>query len=111
MKTRQILPVVVLLLSIFAYGCGNLDSEIQRNRRDLAQLRTGMSKDEVFALMGPPIEGKKYCRPDVWFYYTDCKWSDSMITRDECTPILFENDKVIGWGQDAYKRHILFEPW
>ncbi|MCJ7555009.1 MAG: DUF3192 domain-containing protein [Ignavibacteriaceae bacterium] len=36
---------------------------------------------------------------EVWYYYTDMKAYDGAITDDELTPVVFENDKLIGWGQ------------
>ena len=104
--------VVGVLLLIFSVSCGNLDKEIVRNRGNLPKLRLGMTKDEVRAVMGNPVTGQKYCRPNIWFYYTDCKWSDSMITADECTPVVFDKDgKVCGWGREYYKNHFLTASW
>jgi hypothetical protein len=28
-----------------------------------------------------------------------------MITRDECTPLFFEDGKLAGWGQQEYKKY------
>ena len=32
------------------------------------------------------------------FYYTDVKARDNAITDDELTPLVFEDDKLVGWG-------------
>ncbi|HRR06782.1 MAG TPA: DUF3192 domain-containing protein, partial [Victivallales bacterium] len=69
-------------------------------------LKSGMSKEEVISLLGKPIEGEKYCRDDVLFYYDGAKWFDGSITSDECFPLVFEDGKLIGWGQDFYQMHI-----
>ncbi len=68
-------------------------------------LRQGMSKDEVLSLLGRPIEGEKYCREDVLFYYDGPKWFDGSITSDETFPLVFEKGKLVGWGQDFYQEH------
>ena len=42
-----------------------------------------------------PKNGHVY---EVYFYYTDCKMDDKAITDDELTPVVFEENKVVGWG-------------
>ena len=65
-----------------------------------------MSKAEVTAVMGEPLKDEVYCSDDVWYYFTESKWSDGAITRDECTPLFFdENGNLLGWGQKAYKKY------
>ncbi|MFZ2655934.1 MAG: DUF3192 domain-containing protein [Victivallales bacterium] len=95
---RIFLLSFILGMAIFLVSC-----ETWRNRDNIEKLKKGMTKDEVTAVMGEPVKGEKYCLPDVFFYYTDCEWHDGNITHDECTPIVFEKDKVIGWGRDFYK--------
>ena len=74
-----------------------------KNLENMKSLKKGMTKKEVIAIMGDPVTGETYCKPDVLFYYTDPKWSDGNITSDECSPLVFEKDKLIGWGQEFYK--------
>ena len=77
---------------------------IKKNKENLKSLHIGMSKQEVLDLMGEPLKGEVYNTKNVWYYFTEVKWSDGAITRDECTPIYFVDGKVAGWGQDAYKK-------
>ena len=42
----------------------------------------------------------------VYFYYTDQKKADGAITDDELTPVVFENDKVVGWGIEFLDRNV-----
>jgi hypothetical protein len=35
---------------------------------------------------------------EVLYYYTDLKHADGAITDDELTPIVLEEDRVVGWG-------------
>jgi len=63
-----------------------------------------MSKKQVLAIMGKPLENEVYNTNDVWYYFTQVKWSDGSITRDECSPVYFENNKLVGWGTKEYKK-------
>jgi len=76
-------------------------AEIERNQKNLAKIRKGMTRKEVLKIMGEPVKGEAYCTDKVLFYYTRQSWMDGMIMRDECTPIAFDDfDRVIGWGPD-----------
>ena len=75
--------------------------EIERNQKNLAKIRKGMTKKQVLEIMGEPVKGEAYCTDNVFFYYTRQSWMDGMIMRDECTPIAFDEfGRVIGWGPD-----------
>lgn len=96
----RILPVAAaaLALMLLAVGCGT--AEMARNRRGVALLRQGMTHDEVRAVLGEPLVNEAYHEPDVWHYYTQRRWADGAITHDECTPVVFADGRVVGWGQD-----------
>ncbi len=85
--------------STFAYG------EARENLRKSANLRIGMTKAQVLETMGEPIRNETYCRPDIWFYYINPLWYDGMPTLDECMPLVFKDDKLIGWGNDFYNKY------
>ncbi len=40
----------------------------------------------------------------VMFYRTQHIQSDGITTKDECTPMLFENGSLIAWGDTAYQQ-------
>ena len=87
--------VMILLLPSCFYA------EMDRNQKNLARIRKGMTKKQVLEIMGEPIKGEAYCSEKVFFYYTRQSWMDGMVMRDECTPIAFDEfDRVIGWGPD-----------
>ena len=111
MKKKRLLFLFAGVLLLLLNSCGNWDPEIIKNRDNLKKIARGMSKAEVKAIMGEPLWNEVYNQPDLWFYYSDCKWSDGMITSDECTPVIFENGKVTGWGQDYYKNHCRYREW
>ena len=86
--------------------------EIFRNRENLAKLRTKMTKDEVLQIMGEPIKGEVYCEDNVWWYYTRTRWNDFVTTRDECTPVVFDEDGLVaGWGITYYRNQIGYVQW
>ena len=79
-----------------------------KNIENSKRLRVGMTKAQVLEVMGRPIEDEAYCKPDVWFYFIETVWADGLTTRDECMPLVFENGKLIGWGNSFYTRHSTF---
>jgi hypothetical protein len=40
----------------------------------------------------------------VMFYRTNHKKSDGITTKDECTPLLFKNGRLIAWGDGVYEQ-------
>ncbi|MGQ9571401.1 MAG: DUF3192 domain-containing protein [Thermodesulfovibrionales bacterium] len=77
--------------------------EMKRNNENLLKLEMGMTKENVSAIMGKPTFNEAYQSLKersvvILFYYTQRKWADGGYTKDECTPIVFENGKLVGWG-------------
>lgn len=76
------------------------------NKVQITKLALGTTLDEVIALMGTPdiTEAKKASdyQIQVMFYRTQHVRADGLTTQDECTPLLFENDKLVAWGDGAY---------
>lgn len=110
----------IAFMLLFLAGCSNLyldTSDLLRtqNAENIKKLTTGMRKDAVSALMGTEpskslfmwidnpyrsetLTGKDGKTYEVLYYYTDLKQRDDKITDDELTPLVFENQKLIGWG-------------
>ena len=87
-------------------------SVIDTNRANLAKLRVGMTKDEVKKIMGEPMTDQVYNTSNHWFYYTRTRWSDAMATRDECTPLVFDEFGILrGWGTQFYKENYNLSTW
>ena len=76
------------------------------NRVQITKLKLGSTREEVLALLGSPdiTEAKKQGNAaiQVMFFRTQHVRADGLTTQDECTPLLFENDKLIAWGEGAY---------
>lgn len=43
---------------------------------------------------------------EVIYYVTDVKKDDNAITDDELTPLVFDNGKLIGWGQSFLQDNV-----
>jgi len=41
----------------------------------------------------------------VMFYRTQHQQSDGITTKDECTPLLFKDGRLIAWGNGAYEQY------
>lgn len=97
--------------------CVNFDEVTEKNRLQLEHLMVGMTKVAVSNIMGTEtiatggvpslipnpvrtelIEAKPNLTYEIHYYYTDVKTRDGVITGDELTPIVFRNEKLIGWG-------------
>ena len=47
------------------------------------------------------VAGKSY---DIFYYFTNIRKADGIISDDELTPLVFENDVLIGEGRDFFKK-------
>ena len=79
--------------------------EASQNVENSRRLRIGQTKSEVLAIMGEPVSDEIYCTPDVWFYFIQTVWMDGLTTEDECMPLVFEDGKLIGWGNEFYTNY------
>ena len=94
---------------LLVVSCGYFT--MKKNNESLKNLKVGMTKEEVITVMGEPLKDQVYHRPDLWWYYTNPVWSDSVVTRDECTPLVFKEGRLEGWGQEFYKVNYRFKDW
>lgn len=104
MKKLIALSMIVFLMA----GCATWQMKMEKNNDNLLTLEMGMSKQEVIGVMGRPSFNEAYKSlygksVIILFYYTQRKWADGSETKDECTPIVFENDELVGWGDEFYK--------
>lgn len=115
--------LLVLGISIgILSGCATASQATARNREHLLKLSIGMSKEEAINIMGkkrfsagnliysetPLMINNPYRSEivagrdktlEIIYYVTDVKKNDGVITDDELTPLVFEDGKLIGWGQ------------
>ncbi|WP_372872782.1 DUF3192 domain-containing protein [Shewanella sp.] len=79
-------------------------TELQ-NREHLSRLSLGMPKADALALMGRADfheawsdNGKEV---QVFYFRTNRIHGDGTTTKEECTPVVFHNDLLVGWGATA----------
>lgn len=121
MKANEFLIWLAVCTLIYISG-GCAEGLRSSNRQNLMKLSIGMSKEEVLKIMGTrthltdagtinnpyrneTLQGKDKVF-EVLYYYTDRKRADGAITDDELTPLVFDNDKLIGWGQSFLDANI-----
>lgn len=102
------LQYTVIGLVLIASGCATPQMRMDKNNTSLLTLEMGMNKQEVMDVMGKPDLNEAYQSLNgksmvIFFYYTQRKWSDGNTTKDECTPVVFENGKLVGWGSEFYE--------
>jgi len=77
----------------------------EANRKTISELVIGTERANVLMRMGTPAFSEAFVRDEVaygvLFYRTHHTDSDGETTRDETTPLVFKNDKLIGWGSDV----------
>ena len=78
----------------------------RENREAIARLSTDMHIEDVRRQMGTPdflesltVDGVPH---QVLFYRTHRVHADGLTTRDETTPLIFENGFLVGWGETAW---------
>ena len=110
MIRRMILTIACAALAATTVSCGYFQAMHQRDK--LADIRVGMTKDQVAGIAGDPLGKELYATDNYWFYYTSPKWYDGMITQDECTPFFFDDDGVLqGWGNRYFREKGIMSVW
>lgn len=78
------------------------------NKEKIATLELGDSYNSVKNTMGTPDLNEAFEdngeTVQVLFYRTKHVHSDSQTTKDECTPLIFKNGKLVGFGHKAYNK-------
>ncbi|BCO18072.1 hypothetical protein KUC3_09290 [Alteromonas sp. KC3] len=87
------------------YGADWEDREFN-NRKHIANLETGTAYESVLRKMGVADFNELFEKQDgtyrVLYYRTQKTMGDGITTKDECTPLVFKNGSLIGWGDSAY---------
>ena len=112
----------LLLLALAQAGCfivsGILDltlsdrphmiGQAKKNTRNLAQLKLGMSRAEVIAIMGTPYSSEVYLddeiKHEILSYVTEPTNFRKEIRQNHLTPVALKEDKVIGWGRRIFNK-------
>lgn len=77
------------------------------NRDAIAQLDQGVSIERVLNKMGTPDFDEQLMLNDtryrVLYYRTQRVTGDGKTTRDECTPLVFSDGDLQGWGESQLR--------
>ena len=110
MIRHMILAALCAALAALTTSCGYFQAKSQRDK--LADIRVGMTKDQVVEIAGEPLSKELYNTDNYWFYYTSPKWYDGLVTQDECTPFHFSEDGVLlGWGNKYFREQGIMSIW
>ncbi len=85
----------------------DFEDKEQENRHNLTKLQPNMAFEDVKKIMGIPDFNEVYEKNgeiiQVVFYRTQRTKKDGLTTKDECTPLIFKKNKLVSWGENAYK--------
>jgi outer membrane protein assembly factor BamE (lipoprotein component of BamABCDE complex) len=103
---KILIRIFIFLLLVSLLSCAS--AQMSRNNDNLLLLEMGMTKEQVMKIMDKPDLNEAYQSLNgksvvIYFYYTERQLSDGNITKDECTPVVFEDGKLVGWGDEFYK--------
>lgn len=118
MKLRNLMFVAILPFTLTLGGCiisvdgenwGHHDWEDReyKNRKLIADLKLESSTQQIQTLLGVP-DFSEFHRENtddvqILFYRTHRNHGDGVTTKDECTPLVFRNNRLVGWGDAAYR--------
>ncbi|RCU50854.1 DUF3192 domain-containing protein [Corallincola holothuriorum] len=75
------------------------------NREKLEKMEVGAAMDQVRMTMGTADFDEKLVKGDdnyrLLYYRTQRQQKDGITSKDECTPLVFKNGQLIGWGDSA----------
>ncbi len=76
------------------------------NRKHIAKLQEGMGFENIVGRMGVADFSELQQKEDgvyrILYYRTQRSTEDGITTKDECTPLVFKNGELMGWGERAY---------
>lgn len=83
----------------------NWQQKQQKNREMINQLTLDTDRTQIELKLGVPNFTEAFIKREqeyrVMYYRTSRQHHDSATSKDETTPLIFKNNKLIGWGFDA----------
>lgn len=114
MKKLIKLSAILLTIStlsgcVFIHSNGDSDKNWQqtqeKNREVINQLVLDTNKSQIELTLGVPNFTEAFAKNGqeyrVMYYRTSRQHHDNVTSKDETTPLIFKNNKLIGWGHDA----------
>lgn len=81
------------------------DTEYE-NRKKISELNVNLSIEDIRLRFGVAEFNELYQRDgnniQVLYYRTQRTEDDGVTSKDECTPLVFKNGLLIGWGSTAF---------
>jgi hypothetical protein len=102
----RIILITIMAVVLLLTGC---DRGVKRDRASLANLSLGMTKAEVYQVMGhEPSKNEALLKNgmqfEILFYVTETHSHHVSTGERHMTPIVLQDGKVVGWGNSAYDR-------
>ncbi len=116
MKLTPAQVLIPLVTTLWLTGCviavntedwedGNWHHRQEKNSQRIEHLELGKTEDTVRDELGNPDFTESFLREGdtytVLFYRTQHVRSDGVTTKDETTPLVFVDDRLVGWGENA----------
>lgn len=110
---KKCILVALLLVMALATACGGRYTSTTTNRDNLIKLKAGMSIAEVQDVMGQPdfkdiLAQGNVDKTTLWYYTnemgntgTGAIMSRHGVTREDCTPLVFKDQKLVMSGSFA----------
>ena len=77
----------------------------RENRKKISRLEIGEAYKDVLNKFSTPEYSELLKKGDssyqVLYFATNSQHADGKVTKDECTPLVFKNAKLIGFGEKA----------
>ena len=77
----------------------------KENKRVISQLEIDDSRQSILEQLGAPDFSEAFSKGSddfrILFYRTQHEHSDGDTSKDETTPLVFKNNRLVGWGMDA----------
>lgn len=102
--------LALLILAIILVNNSCIYKEIDKNLANAELLRVGMTKKQVLNVMGEPLQDQIDADENNWFYASEIRSLDGQYTRDECLVLVFENNKLLGFGKEFNAKRAFKEP-
>ena len=117
---HKLLAAAIIGSSLYLSGCvisvdgdgdyshkSDWQDQEQKNRRIIAKLEPDLSLNDISMRMGTPDFNEYYEKDgdkfQILYFRTQRIAGDGVTTKDECTPLIFKNGMLSGWGDTAYR--------
>jgi hypothetical protein len=88
----------------------NWQKQQKSNREKIANLVSGTDYKTVIKQFDTPDFSELVSKGDnvfqILYFSTNSKHSDGKVTKDECTPLVFKDGKLVGFGQSAIVEYL-----